>query len=451
MNTLDALRRYANYLVTTPGTGVSLTGGDCPLASESDGTRLDPKTLRKVLGTAKGKFSDAALLTLCRTIAFNIPFVISEYRRCFGNEYPVSDTDTSLRYRRDPVASQIAVDIIVRLAEHIAIIAVGKDNLPFTRNRLFTGRNDLLNELYRVLQSQQYATLSSAALKGMGGVGKTHAALEYAYRYHARYEKIFWVQADGEPILRQSLAELDRLLDIEIEPTVDDRIRSVCDWLSRHAEWLMVIDNAECQDDVARLHKYLNFSGNGAIIVTTRTQAPSRRFVPLEVDTFSPEEGALFLARRTGRYDTNSDLDPEAIALAKRLGGLALALEQAGAYMVQQNMGYKQYRILYERKAPVLLDRAVDTDYGRTAHRALSISYEALKTRDALAAQLLEELTLCPPERIPIQDLFDDYDEILLRDAVWTLRDYSLISWQDEDATASIHRVVQDVIQNLMA
>lgn len=450
MDVLEALRRYADFLVETPGTGVSLTGGPCPLGSESDETRVDPKTMRKVLGKSRGKASDEAILMLCRTIAFDVPFVRSHYHRVFGEHYERPDRASPASARRDPAVSQSAVDAIVRLAEHLGAAESDKDNLPFTRNRHFTGRVALLDALHETLRTERHATLSSAALKGMGGVGKTHTALEYAYRHRPDYDKILWVHADGEPVLRQSLASLDAVLHLPAEPTLDDRIRGVLEWLSQHSRWLLVVDNAETRDDVARLGRYLAFSGEGAIIVTTRTQAPGRSFVPLEVGTFSSGEGGELLERLTGRHEPGRPPAPAAEALSERLGGLALALEQAGAYMVQCAMGFDEYLALYETRASALLDRASDADYGQSAYRAFAISYERLRSRSALAAELLGQFAMFPPDGFPVRTLFDEYDEIALRDAVWALRDYSLIDWREEEGIVSIHRVVQDIIKDLV-
>jgi DNA transposition AAA+ family ATPase len=73
---------------------------------------------------------------------------------------------------------------------------VGKTNLTYQRNPLFTGREAVLERLHTALSAGKSNALTQA-ISGLGGIGKTQAAVEYAYRYQNDYEFIQWVKAES--------------------------------------------------------------------------------------------------------------------------------------------------------------------------------------------------------------------------------------------------------------
>src|ERR1700694_5644990 len=57
-------------------------------------------------------------------------------------------------------------------------------NVPYRRNPYFTGREDILKDLHEKFREAKTANWTSAyAISGLGGIGKTQVALEYAYQY----------------------------------------------------------------------------------------------------------------------------------------------------------------------------------------------------------------------------------------------------------------------------
>jgi DNA transposition AAA+ family ATPase len=80
---------------------------------------------------------------------------------------------------------------------------------------LFTGREALLNRLYESLRAGKTTALTQAqAITGLGGIGKTQTALEYAYRYQNDYDAILWVKADSSETLLVDLVSLAHLLQL---------------------------------------------------------------------------------------------------------------------------------------------------------------------------------------------------------------------------------------------
>jgi TIR domain-containing protein/NB-ARC domain-containing protein len=204
-------------------------------------------------------------------------------------------------------------------------------NVPVKRNPFFTGREEPLEELEKHLNSG-----GSAALTGLGGVGKTQTAAEYAYRHRGAYQAILWVSANSQEALISSVVVLAGLLNLPEKDATDQALilAAVQRWLTTHRDFLLILDNA---DDLKLAQSFLPAGRQGHLLMTTRTQATGSLAPKVEIQKMGPEEGTLFLLRRTQRIgrdatlETVSETDREnALALCKEMGGLPLALDQAG-------------------------------------------------------------------------------------------------------------------------
>src|SRR5205807_8783503 len=114
--------------------------------------------------------------------------------------------------------------------------------VPYPRNPFFTGREDLLTQLSALLQRGQ-----TPALSGMGGVGKTHLAVEYAYRHQADYQAVLWTGAESREALTSSLLALAEELHLPESRQHDAMItlQAFKVWLQRQTDWLLILDNAD--------------------------------------------------------------------------------------------------------------------------------------------------------------------------------------------------------------
>ena len=140
--------------------------------------------------------------------------------------------------------------------------------LPYPRNPFFTGREDQLQAIHTALTSR-----GRAALSGLGGIGKTQTALEYAYRHQAEYNHVFWVRAEQETELITGYVALAKALQIPGHQQEDQQAIAALmkQWLAKNDRWLLVLDNA---DDLRQLRPYLPTT-SGHILLTTRAQALS--------------------------------------------------------------------------------------------------------------------------------------------------------------------------------
>jgi hypothetical protein len=121
-------------------------------------------------------------------------------------------------------------------------------NIPHERNPFFTGREQVLQTLRQALTRESAAALTQIqAISGLGGIGKTQTAVEYAYHYRDDYKAVFWVRAETETELGTGFAQIAQLLGLpELEEQdLDKTVQAVKHWLENHHDWLLIFDNAD--------------------------------------------------------------------------------------------------------------------------------------------------------------------------------------------------------------
>lgn len=222
-------------------------------------------------------------------------------------------------------------------------------NVPH-RNRFFTGRKDVLERLRATLDRAGTAAIGQVqAISGLGGIGKTQTALEYAYRYADKYSHILWVRAETESELAAGYAQLARQLNLVTAEAQDDQIRhAVRAWLEDHDRWLVLFDNA---DTPRLLLPFLPRQSRGHILLTSRARVFDEVGIlqPQRMPLLPPAEAMAFLLDRTGRKDADQGERAAAAELGETLGYLPLALEQAGAYMLALDVSFEAYLKSYRR------------------------------------------------------------------------------------------------------
>jgi hypothetical protein len=121
----------------------------------------------------------------------------------------------------------------------------------------------------------------------MGGVGKTQLAVEFAYRNAGRYDLVWWIPTEDRSLVLLSLNQLGRHLDVPETADLQQAADLVLEKLARSPlRWLLIYDNANEPDDVARLMP----SRGGHVILTSRNQTWSEIWDPIELDVFDRPE-----------------------------------------------------------------------------------------------------------------------------------------------------------------
>jgi tetratricopeptide (TPR) repeat protein len=344
-------------------------------------------------------------------------------------------------------------------------------NIPYQRNPFFTGREDVLSQLHRTLQTDATVALSHPqGISGLGGIGKTQTALEYAYRYGAEYDVVLWVRADSLASLTSGLIELAHVLQLPERNAQDQDIiiQAVLRWLRMKRDWLLVFDS---MDEPSVVEPFLPKTGQGHILFTTRAHSLGGIAQRLEVRKMEPETGALLLLRRASLLPSQATLqraesDDRGIAsqISEALDGLPLALDQAGAYIKETPCALTDYLKLYqERRREVLETRgSFDRSYPASVATTWSLSFEKVNQANPAAVDLLDFCAFLAPDAIPeemiatgAQYLTASLQKVLAHplqfdQAIAALLAYSLVG-RNADATLGIHRLVQAVLQDRLS
>ncbi|MEU1176429.1 FxSxx-COOH system tetratricopeptide repeat protein [Streptomyces sp. NPDC005820] len=326
-------------------------------------------------------------------------------------------------------------------------------NVP-PRNQYFTGREELLASVDAQLRQDSTAAVLPHALHGMGGVGKSQIAVEYIYRHRSEYNVIWWVPAESETLVLGALSQLAARLGLDVSREANRAVPAVREALRTgvpYSNWLLVFDNAE---DVETVRSYFPTDGPGKVIVTSRNRDWERIATPLSVDVFRRDESISLLQRRA-RHMSLEDAD----RLAKALGDLPLAIEQAGAWHANTAMPVAEYLALLEQRKPEILNLDPSPDYPVSVAAAWDISLDRLAQEAPGARQLLDLCACMAPEPVPLSMLRAGRDtqvpEVLRRvldgslelgRASRLLNRYSLVRTNHGAGTLQMHRLLQNVL-----
>src|SRR5258708_29219805 len=140
-------------------------------------------------------------------------------------------------------------------------------DVPMPRNPNFTGRDEMLRELHSSLQSGRAAALT--AISGLGGVGKTQLALEYAYRYASEYERVFWLRAEVPATLASEYAGIAAKLKLPEKDLANQSeiVAAVREWLAHPSGWLLVLAHAK---QPQKSPPFIPRPNTGPITITSR-------------------------------------------------------------------------------------------------------------------------------------------------------------------------------------
>lgn len=317
------------------------------------------------------------------------------------------------------------------------------------------GREGLLAEVHTRLSAGDASTPRTVVLSGMGGAGKTSVALEYAHCHQGEVGVAWQFDCEDLAVLPDEFGILADQLNVRDLLATRDWVATVHGVLAEYPRgWLLIFDNVE---DPAAVRKFLPPAGPGRVLVTSRNPlwSPGQA---VDVPVLSTDVAADFLISRTGDPDKQA-----AAGLAGELGGLPLALEQAGAYMQATRVTLAEYLELFRQRRADMLVRGEPIGYDRTVATTWDLAFGRLQQASPRAVGLLRLLAFCAPEAIPlrlllqprpglVEQLGQDVaplltpllaDWVTAIDAIADLHRYSLVT--AKGGVVSVHRLVQAV------
>lgn len=319
----------------------------------------------------------------------------------------------------------------------------------------FTGRQDELNKLHEALSKTDQAIAAitqPTAVHGLGGVGKSILAKEYAWRNKESYQGVWWINAEEESEITTGLINLGAhfIPGLKDVPEKQNAADATLNYLSTHFEgdenpWLLIYDNIETEE-IYRKHAP---KGGAKVLLTSRQSNFSNQITPIEVSSWPLEDAISYLEDESGRTFDES----RATTLAETLGCMPLALSHAAAFLRHNQAitveNYLKNIEKYLNKAPENADypdavfatyqTAIDDCEARATGAKALLSLAAFMAPDAIPYEIYSQ----EPEHYPeaLQPLIENED--LFLEALGTLNRFSLIKLEANNKTFSLHRLVQ--------
>ncbi|WP_051451920.1 FxSxx-COOH system tetratricopeptide repeat protein [Actinospica robiniae] len=321
-----------------------------------------------------------------------------------------------------------------------------------TRNALFTGRDALMQALRHRLVGDSMTVVLPAPLHGRGGVGTTELACEYAHRFSADYDLIWWIDAETTEFIDESMAEAARRMRLPgVGESCTEDAAALRDALRRGegGRWLLIYDNAV---DPSRLEPFLTAGTSGHVLIISRDPAWAERAVPLYIDAFTEPESLEYLSRIALGLEHQ-----DAVRSADLAGHLPLALESVAAALALSGQTASQYLDL--------LEAAAAGDGLVSLAATWSAVMEGLERRQPSGARLLELCAFMNPDAISLSGLIcsaamlealREHDPSLvdlemLGAVVAELVRFSLLQQDQATGDLRMHRLVQAIIRDRMS
>lgn len=327
------------------------------------------------------------------------------------------------------------------------------------RNRFFSGRGSELERIERLLKDAD-----QVCIIGLGGIGKSQLVTEFAYRHSHEYSAIIWIDSESRATVDASIFSWAVALGIvPSESSEQDALTVARKWLKSNHGWLVILDNIEHFQTLDCLNVA---TGAGKFLATTRRkEVASLCTKTITLECLDADESVRFLIARTSRADCGDHELKASQSLAKELGGLPLALEQAASYITATDARFVAYLKKYNSAKIKLLEKEGPRTggYSDTVATVWLLNVEEVKERSLASYEVLEVLCFLLPDHIPqeffavasielggeianhLSEFFPSEDETLLDELFAPLIQLSLLSYHPSLGTVSVHRLVQQV------
>jgi tetratricopeptide (TPR) repeat protein len=332
--------------------------------------------------------------------------------------------------------------------------------LPYLRNPNFVGRTSIIQKLDMLLTSGQRC----AALYGLGGIGKSQIAIEYAYSTLKPNRAVFWVHAASRARFEQSFLEVACVIGLQVQTgNTRESMLQVKRWLeSNSGDWLLIIDNADdgelfssrSSSESQTLSEFIPHSRSGSILFTSRDRSICIDLVGprsiIRIDEMDMDECKKLLQNSlSDEMYHAADITP----LIQALYYIPLALSQAAAFMERNFKSASDYMKLLlaekDSEAELLSQDFEATGRDRDSFNAITktwrISFEQINKRRPLSTQLLSIMAYFDKQAIPKELLLKSHSmsQVEFESALGTLQAFSMITPGTSADCYDIHRLVQ--------
>ncbi|OKL62715.1 hypothetical protein UA08_01361 [Talaromyces atroroseus] len=354
--------------------------------------------------------------------------------------------------------------------------------IPVPRNARFFGRTDVLQEIDEYFfSSNSLSGIHSLAIYGLGGVGKTQAALEYAWKKQEALDAVIWVPAESEIAIQQALSHVAlTVLKLTGADSTSHKQNAVLvmQWVNPSAcpcptpggkrsgfltnihidaKWLLIYDNVETP---LIFESYWPVSNHGSILITTRklgltTQPIAKR---TELQEFDADGGRQFLIHNIFQRNIveGSQEYEKALEISVRLSGHALAISQMAALILVKGLSLEKFLVMYDKHSKRMhRDRKNGWKYPGYNHAIDTVWELSFSELDQDARTCLGILSFLMPDSIP-QEIFEASDmsmeqfslqfcedEYMRSEVFETLANLALIRINHDTDSITIHRLVQ--------
>lgn len=336
-------------------------------------------------------------------------------------------------------------------------------SVPYERNPFFVGRDVILKGLSDELSMKKPNRYNNRiALYGLGGIGKTQIALEYAHRHEEYYSYVFWISAVNSAELLSGFCQIAIVVRCALSLTVPEEVaKAVLRWLRATKDWLLIIDNL---DDVKIVEGYLpdtNWGGH-TLITTRNSNCDDIPATGMEIREMEQNDCVNLLLARILAVDPTEEVQNEARKIVNSLGGLPLAVEQAAAYIRSPENVTEYLKVFEEYRHAVLGWRLpANSTYKHTVATTWRMSLERLTVLCPKAAELLQYLAFMNPDEISVEFLKEGVEALPVslqclikdpchwRECVDALQNFCFIRiFKLSGTKIRIHRLVQAIIQD---
>ncbi len=335
-------------------------------------------------------------------------------------------------------------------------------NLPNSIDS-FTGREEELKILKSVLMNGAKSFISQSIV-GLGGVGKTSLAVEYAKR-STDYDFIAFINANSQSSLFAEFKSLAKAFGMSQERIKELSVKKLIDFVyqkfyTQYGKVLLIFDDAidlrtirggSDEKEQANFELLDKYKSTIHWLITTQNQHLPSQIQVIKINVFSIKEARYHIKNRLKNIEQEIMIDE----LAKQLRYFPLALSYATSYInMNKSNGcdIKKYLELYNKQEKKLLDTDITYElYSKTVYKSWSIT---MSTLSSTSRKILNYCSFLAPTLIPlslIESMDEEIDTTDIYDIINELKAYSLIDSADlsenKNTGIILHSLLQTVIR----